>query len=722
MSIRDKTRIRKTYGAYRVLPQYENYDPTDPSAPSGKSMLTFNNLTELKAYDLATPHSEGNLDVGVIAFVRSVGDYYVLVDSRSVIEPNKAPFLKDGSLPWFIDFDAASMGQFPIRETYCVDPTIGFDLTGKYHRTDDINVKDVLWKRMMISNYWLEQTTWCIDPNNGDDEALGTESGPIKTLDELSMRLFIPNKQTGLLYDYNVTIINYDEGYPVRCGLGLDIKLNEGSIKFEANSFATLDQKLSFASEANGITGSIYFYKTQELDEEPDPELKYVMPIISSSIAISFDYDKPLILSASLGSRPPIGANPGDEFSFWAWPSRKIVDNPVTIDGSPNPNVVSTKYFTTTSPKWSGLNYDSDELAWPNLNSNSNSYPSQYVTWPSDGEVSIWITNYPEIDIDLINIAGIGTCTFSQLNLRRTPQYTKSLPIIGRAIQDNFDISANGGCTLVFEKCVISNLNGSVYVTNGPVYFDACSIGGAQSNSSDFSHVWFDNAKIGFSTSGIARPPYVISTLMSDELSDTQNSLLLITNSIVEFDDVSLINVDFDVNNSKLSFGYRGDMNSFSAPWHRHHIDEENIYVDDYQTPACLTNCKFVIRENVKIDLGSTFDGSVAIGEESMTQLFDSANSTLYREAMSQTVFEINNINSEIYTPWRGRLFYENEEYETYEMCPNPTGSLVSINEQTIEWRETPYQDSLQNNKIIPGVMTWKVLPLPKLRVERVIT
>ena len=227
MAINDQNRARKVYSFYRPQPVQGLFQTSAAAAAaagaagSGGDVIVFQNIAELQAYDVLL-HA---LTRGQLGYVKTVRDYYLL--------ENKEP----------------SAGIPPLlnnTNTRVAAALNGDTTTGNY------------WFRLgLCGQQWEDQTSWYIHAGNGNDENLGNNDNvPLKTLDELTLRLFACTVLKGT---YNVHVQGTSVGV-IDALLGLHL-CGENAIVNLLGSGSTSIPGVVFSSSlgvaAGGITGSV---------------------------------------------------------------------------------------------------------------------------------------------------------------------------------------------------------------------------------------------------------------------------------------------------------------------------------------------------------------------------------------------------------------------------------------------------------------------------------
>jgi hypothetical protein len=166
----------------------------------------------MSAYDVAG----NNLESGRMAFVNSVRDYYFI--ERTV---------NSGSTDSIQDVQAPALAG--------------------------------VWHRMSLGGgYWKNQLFWWIDSESGNDENLGAQDVPLKTLDELVRRLFGIEK---IRSDYVVNLTSVTQS--ITNTFGLDIEFDGGSITFQGTpkfsaSLGTITVKSGAVNYTQGTVPAVY--------------------------------------------------------------------------------------------------------------------------------------------------------------------------------------------------------------------------------------------------------------------------------------------------------------------------------------------------------------------------------------------------------------------------------------------------------------------------------
>lgn len=175
-------------------------------------MLIFPSLGALAAYDVTS----NKLESGKMAFVKSVRDYFFI--ERSI---------NSGSLDDVQDIQASGFAG--------------------------------VWHRMGLGGpYWKNQRFWWIDSELGNDENLGANDAPLRTLDELVRRLFGVAK---IRSDYVVTLLSVTAS--IANTYGLDVEFDGGSITFKGTpkfsaSLGTITGQAGAVNYTAGTAPSIF--------------------------------------------------------------------------------------------------------------------------------------------------------------------------------------------------------------------------------------------------------------------------------------------------------------------------------------------------------------------------------------------------------------------------------------------------------------------------------
>jgi hypothetical protein len=227
MAINDQNRARKVYSFYRPQPVPGLFQTSAAAAAaagaagSGGDVIVFNNIAELQTYDV-TLHS---LLRGQLGYVKTVRDFYLL--ENAVPGAGSPPLLNN-------------------TNTRVVAALNGDSSRGGW------------WFRLgLCGQQWEDQTNWYIHAANGSDENLGNNDNvPLKTLDELTLRLFACTTLKGT---YNVHVQGTSVSV-VDCLLGLHL-VGENAIVNMLGSGSTSIPGVVFSSSlgvaAGGITGSV---------------------------------------------------------------------------------------------------------------------------------------------------------------------------------------------------------------------------------------------------------------------------------------------------------------------------------------------------------------------------------------------------------------------------------------------------------------------------------
>jgi hypothetical protein len=671
----------------------------------GSKLQTFNNIAELAAFDVAAAAATGCASRGMIAYVKSVGDYFSLLPFSSFLDPTTQPTM--------FPYSGTHTDAVPANGTIAPYPLM-------------------YWLRLRLSREWSAQQTWWVNADYGYDENDGkTPETALRTIDELTLRLL--SRPDGLEGDYVVNVTSQVTS-SVQAKLGVNVKFASGSIKFEGYrtyggggpgyGITALDpwqygrhvyiSQIGYADY--GATGSIaYGYQARG-----DGGSILMIPMISSSYD-AYNIEPPFKKPQCIFVEPKFE---GSQPMFFGWFMEEVYDNTYA-------SATSFKYMITPFPREGDTNSQYARAGlhmWPDAQPGAGGpYAGPYAPmWPTDWgtgtQLKVYNVDFAKINTSEVSVEGAGTCVFHSLDVGIAGE----LEFFNNKIAPDMTVTGDEASRLIFTKCNVFNTLGKLIIQGGPITFNASLLtavpytenypegfganpgppmGKGWFYCSDKSPiVIFQDARVGFSLSGITGTDQGQFMPKLEGIPLPNN--VYMKDSLLEVDDSSLFNVNFSMERSKLSLGAKADAGMpRPSAWHK---TDTSGHPDDAGCPAAVTGCVFSMDGDSIVDVGSLIDGDTVM---------DGANNGIYtlnpwftridRLGYPKSVFELRNQNSTIYTPY---------STPSYSPAPPPTGSIILdyITEgsmpQERQWYDTPIVDTLTGTRIVPGILPWTVL------------